>query len=151
MKIHVRAFVLAALFAVMSLVPTLNALTGMVAKVNVPFAFDCGSRHFAPGVYTLQFLNLDIMELSNGRDAALVMIAPESSPMLSKAGYAEFTKYGNRYFLDGIWMPDSSVHVSISRFEQKWEKRAATELARRESGPARIQLALLSASQPGSR
>lgn len=149
MKTHSRAFVLAVLFAIVSLAPALQALTGTEAKVNVPFAFNCGSRHFAPGAYTLDFLNMNLLQLRNGRKAALVVIAPEFGLRETKAGYAVFRKYGDQYFLEEIWLSGSTVHISLN--EKKWERNAAKELASQQSQPSRIELALVNAVQPVAR
>lgn len=148
-NIRIRAFVIAALFAVVSFAPTLHALIGETAKMNVPFAFTCGSRNFAPGAYTLDFLNMNTVLIRSGRNAALAMIAPEFSLRPAKSGYAVFRKYGDRYVLEEVWMPGSTVHVSV--FEQKWEKHAATELARQGSGPSLVELALLDVSHAAGR
>lgn len=150
MKTHSRAFVLAVLFAIVSLAPALQALTGAEAKVNVPFAFNCGSRHFAPGLYTLQFLNMNtIMLLTNRRDSTLMMIAPQFGLRETKTGYATFRKYGDQYFLEEISMPGSTMQFSLD--ERKWEKIAARELAGKQTRPSTIELALVNSLEPVGR
>jgi hypothetical protein len=148
MKTNIRAFAVAALFAAVSLMSALHAQTGTVVKVNVPFAFNCGATQFAPGTYTLNMLRMDTMLVRSRRKAGLAMTEPDYSLTANKTGYALFRKYGGRYFLEQVWLPGSTTHIEV--YESKWEKRAATELARQGSEPTRIELALLDVSQDTS-
>lgn len=149
MKPYIRTIIVAAIFAAASFAQTLHAQTGTIVKVNVPFAFDCGSRHFGPGTYTLNLLNMDTLLVRDGRDAALAMINPEFSLKPVKSGYAVFSRYGDQYFLEEIWMPGSTTHIAV--YERKWEKRAAQELVREGTEPTHVELALLDVSESTNR
>ncbi len=149
MKSNIRAFVVTALFAATSLVPAVHAQTGTVVKVNVPFAFDCGPSHFAPGTYTLNMIRMNTMLVRSPHNAGLVMTESDYSLKPNKTGIAVLRKYGDRYFLEELWLPDSTTHIKV--YESKWERRAATELASEGRNPSTIELALLDVSQPTDR
>jgi hypothetical protein len=147
MKTTIRTIALASLVAMASLSQTAIAQTGQPStKVDVPFAFDYGSQHFAPGVYTVSMRDKNILTLSDGKSSAWAMIQAGYDPTRNKAGYVVFRKYGNRYFLTEFAPASGSLHASVS--ESSAERRAARDFDANHLTPSRVQLALM--SNPGS-
>jgi hypothetical protein len=143
MKTTIRTIALASLVAIASLSQTAIAQTGQPStKVDVPFAFDYGSQHFAPGVYTVSMRDKNILTLSDGKSSAWAMIQAGYDPTRNKAGYVVFRKYGNRYFLTEFAPASGSLHASVS--ESNAERRAARDYDANHLTPSRVQLALLS-------
>ena len=70
-----RAGLFAAVLAVAPLSPALHGQdVGMVAKVNVPFAFETASGHrFAPGVYSVRMEGLHTLLIRGDSDSSLTM------------------------------------------------------------------------------
>lgn len=143
MKTTIRTIALASLVAIASLSQTVIAQTGQPStRVDVPFAFDYGTQHFAPGVYTVSMRDKNILTLSSGNRSARTMIQAGYDPTQHKAGYVVFRKYGDRYFLTEYAPSRGSIHASV--FESAAERRAARDFAANHGTPSRVQLAALS-------
>lgn len=148
MKSSIRTVVFATMFVAASLGQALHAQDGTRLEVKVPFAFNCYGQHFGPGTYTLDMRRMDALLVSNGSSAALAMAKQETSLLPAKTGHVVFKKYGDHYFLEQVWMPGSTTHISVN--ERKWEQQVATQVAA-DSEPAQVELALLDVSQPTNR
>jgi hypothetical protein len=149
MKTTIRTIALASLVTIASLSQTVIAQTGQhLAKVDVPFAFDYGTQHFAAGVYTVSIRDKNFLTLSSGNHSAWAMIQAGYDPTQNKAGYVVFRKYGDRYFLTEYCPATGSLHASV--FESGAERRAARNFAASHLPPSRVQLALMSNSSGGA-
>ncbi len=145
MKTTIRTIAVAAFVAIASLSQTVIAQTGQPAtRIDVPFAFDYGTQHFAAGVYTVSIRDKNILTLSGGKSSAWAMIQAGYDPTQNKSGYVVFRKYGDRYFLTEFAPASGSLHASVS--ESNAERRAARDYAASHLTPGRVQLALLSNS-----
>jgi hypothetical protein len=145
MKTTIRTIALASLVAIASLSQTVIAQTGQPStKVDVPFAFDYGKQHFAPGVYTVSMeMNRDILTVSNGNRTAWALMQAGHDPTAQQsASYVVFRKYGDRYFLTEFSPANWHIHATIS--ESAAERRAARDFAASHMVPSRVQLADLS-------
>ena len=143
MKTTILSIVIASLVAVASLSQTVIAQTGRPStKVDVPFAFDYGTQHFAPGVYTVSMGDKNILTLSGGNRSSWAMIQAGYDPTQHKAGYVVFRKYGDQYFLTEYSPASGNLHASV--FESDAERRAAHDFAANHGTPSRVQLAVLS-------
>ena len=143
MTTTIRTIALASLVAFASLSQTAIAQAGQPStKVNVPFAFDYGTQHFAAGVYTVSMRDKNILTLSSGNRSAWAMIQAGYDPTQNKAGYVVFRKYGDRYFLTEYAPASGSLHASVS--ESAVERRAARDFAANRLTPGSVQLALMS-------
>ena len=145
MKTTIRSIVIASLVAVASLSQTVIAQTGQPAtKVDVPFAFDYGTQHFAPGVYTVAMqMNRDILTVSNGNRTAWALMQAGHDPTAQQsASYVVFRKYGDRYFLTEYSPANWHIHATVT--ESAAERRAARDFATNHLVPSRVQLAALS-------
>src|SRR5579875_3706425 len=63
--------------------------------VNVPFGFELGSRHLAPGTYTVSRPMIDVIEIRNGSDAAMIVIHDGQSTKATKNSKVVFDRYGD--------------------------------------------------------
>jgi hypothetical protein len=145
MKMNIRTIALATLAITASLSLTLHAATRPVCnRVNVPFAFNYGSAHFAPGIYNISMLRTDLMELRGGNGhVALAIVQTEYDSQPRTAGKLVFKKYGDRYFLSEVWEVNTTTHLKL--FETKQEKHAAKELISQSTNSSRVELALVTA------
>src|ERR1700677_2146471 len=116
-----RAGLFAAVLAVAPLSPALHGQdVGMIAKMNVPFAFETASgHHFAPGVYSVRMDSLHTLLIRGDSDSALTMTTVEDTGQTAKTGNATFRKYGNQYFLAEITVAGRSrqIHCAKSKAE----------------------------------
>ncbi len=136
-----RAGLFAAVLAVAPLSPALHGQNvGMVAKVNVPFAFETASgHHFAPGVYSVQMEGLHTLLIRGDEDSGLTMTSVEDNAQAATTGKATFHRYGNQYFLSEITVAGSSRRIHCA--QSKTEKLA--EIAAEKNPPTNVELALL--------
>lgn len=143
MKLTISTIALAALVAIASLSQTAHAQTGRhSAQVKVPFSFDCGTQHFAPGVYTISMRDQNILVLKGKTGSAWTMIHTGYDPTQLKVGSVIFRKYGERYFLTEYRPVSGSIDVTV--FESEPEHRAARDFAENHLAATHVQLALLS-------
>ncbi len=68
----------------------------MLVQVNVPFAFDTDSEHFAAGVYTIRTENEHILRFQGKSQSELVMTWVEDNAQQASKGKAMFQKYGEQ-------------------------------------------------------
>lgn len=116
----------------------------MVAKINVPFAFETASgHHFAPGVYSVSMDSPQTILIRSHLDSALTMTSVEDNGRTAKTGYATFHKYGNQYFLSEITVAGRSREVHFAK--SKAEDRA--QIAAEKTPPTNVELALLEATR----
>jgi hypothetical protein len=136
-----RAGLFAAVLAVAPLSPALHGQdVGMVAKVNVPFAFETASGHrFAPGVYSVRMEGLHTLLIRGDSDSSLTMTSLEDNGQTAKIGKATFHKYGNEYFLTEITVAGKSHRVTFAK--SKAETRA--QVAAEKTPATNVELALL--------
>jgi hypothetical protein len=144
MKTNIRAVSLAILAAVASLSPALHAQPNLLyAKVNVPFSFDYGSKHFSHGIYTLTMKDQNTLTIRSDASTAMAMVQTDYTPVREKTSQVIFRKYGDRYFLEEVLVSGSATHVAV--LESGAEKRAARELASWGGSASEVALALLPA------
>lgn len=135
-----RAAMIAAVLAISPLSPACSAQdAGMLVQVNVPFAFDTDSGHFAAGVYTIRTENEHILRFQGKSQSELVMTWVEDNAQPAKTGKAVFQKYGDHYFLSEISI------VGKSRQLHFWPSRAEQELqvAGNKTAPVGVEVALM--------
>jgi hypothetical protein len=136
-----RAGLFAAVLVVAPLSPALHGQdAGMVANINVPFAFEIASgHHFAPGVYSVRMDSPHTLLIRGASDSALTMTSTEDHGRTAKTGYATFHKYGNEYFLSEITVAGRSREIHFAK--SKAEGRA--QVAAAKTPPSNVELALL--------
>jgi hypothetical protein len=131
-----RASIFAAVVAFAPLTPVAHAQdNGMRARVNVPFGFQTGSQHYAPGVYTLEMENDHTLMISGASQSSMALTSVEDNAQAAKRGTAVFHKYGDQYFLSEITVAGKSrsLHLTPSRTESQLrhgqKKAAGVELS----------------------
>ena len=139
MKSAISALALATLVAIASLSQA-HAQTH-ASLVNVPFAFDCGSRHFAAGTYSVSRINHDFLAVRDDKSFSEIMINIGEGPKNTTPGYLAFRKYGSRYFLAGYHAVNSAntMEVPISNKERIVARDFDRYLAQNQG---RVELAL---------
>ena len=111
--------------------------------VNVPFGFEIGSRHLAPGHYTISRPLGDVVEIRNSSDGALLITHDGQSTKATKTSKLVFDRYGDQYFLRQLWFnADENTYVECA--ESKAEKQAKrSELASVTKKASNVEIALL--------
>jgi hypothetical protein len=134
-----RVSLLAALLAVLSLAPAAQAQSQeAIGRVNVPFAFECGLRHYPAGIYELRTLSNNVLLIKGPSSHLGVAIIRRDMDMLPvKAGQAVFGVSGNQYFLREIRSTDSTYVIF------KPAKAGQRKLASNSIHEPDVQLALL--------
>lgn len=123
--------------------PCHGQATGHTMSVNVPFAFDMGDKHFAPGTYRVSELQSGVIVLSGNSTAGLALIRGEQSSRPTTTAKVVFDRYGESYFLRQIWFnTEGTSYLQCS--EPKSEKQAKrSELASNSKQPSNVELAML--------
>jgi hypothetical protein len=137
-----RAGLFVAVLAIAApLSPTLHAQdVGMIARVNVPFAFETASgHHFAPGVYTVRMEGVHTLLIRGASDSALTITTSEDNAQAAERGKATFHRYGHQYFLSEITIAGESRRIYFAK--SKAEKQV--EIATGTTTPGNVELALL--------
>lgn len=135
-KIAVATFV-----ALASLSPAMHAqIPSDSARIDVPFSFDYGTKHFAHGVYTLARTSANVLTLRSGDQAVMALVQTGWTPRGLTDSQVLFRKYGDRYFLAEVLIADGP---DLTVIQSKAEKRAARELARRGSQAETLALVFL--------
>jgi hypothetical protein len=114
---------------------------------NVPFAFEVGSNHLAPGRYTVQTEGNNVLWVKGDSGSAGAITRSEFSSRPSANSAIVFHHYGNRYFLRGVRTEGNEDYLWVN--ESKSERRAKLEedAANPNSGPrddSKVEVALLS-------
>jgi hypothetical protein len=119
--------------AVLTLASTnLHAQAGMTTRVNVPFAFEVGTVHFAPGVYTISRALGNTLSVSGVSATAFAPSLPDSDGKPIAASKVIFAKYGDKYFLRELWAQGYANHQKC--FESQQEKQTRAIMASTHGG-----------------
>jgi hypothetical protein len=108
----VRATLLAIIFAGASLSPASHAqdLEGKVV-VKVPFAFEDGSQHFSPGLYTISVDYRNITTIRGESNSGFITTGFDEDRQPSQTTKVVFHKYGGQYFIEQIWVAGETTHT----------------------------------------
>jgi hypothetical protein len=136
-----RAAVFTAVLAVVSLAPALQAQNHAVgARVNVPFAFETGRQHFAPGMYTISMETPDMLVIKGASGSGFVLMHVSGDRRQAVKSKVVFRRSGDRYFLGELWLADRSGYMEV--IKSKAERKL--QVAEQKSAPAdSVELALL--------
>ena len=104
------------------------AQSGVVAKADIPFAFQIGSTVLPAGTYTFSHdgQNLMLLNASKPHTQALSMVLPQTGLNAPRVGTITFNKYGDRYFLHKVSTSDSATAYECNTSKQ--EKALIREL-----------------------
>jgi hypothetical protein len=112
-------------------------------SVNVPFGFEIGSKHLAPGTYRVSRPSSNILEISNRSDAAMLITYDGQSSKATKNSKLVFNRYGDHYFLRQVWFtPQDNMYVECTESKaEKQAKRAELEASTKKA--SNVELASL--------
>jgi hypothetical protein len=133
-----RNSLLAAFLMAASLAPAANAQS-TVGRINVPFAFDCGTQHYAAGEYNIQTAMNGVLSIGNSAGSGLVMPQREQNTQRTATGKAVFRVYGDRYFLSELWTKGEATHFTFQPSKAEHE----VQLALKRTPGSGVQMALL--------
>jgi hypothetical protein len=107
-----RAIIFAVILAVAPLSVASHAedLEGAVI-VNIPFAFENGSQHFAPGLYTIRMEYQNIMTIRGNAGSGIAITWFDEDRHPSDTTRVVFRRYGKKYFLDQVWIAGETTHT----------------------------------------
>jgi hypothetical protein len=138
-----RATIFAAILAFATQSPASHAQDiGMLAKVNVPFAFETGSKHYTAGVYTIRMDSAHTLQIRGISDSGLAMTSVEDNGQPEQKGVAVFHKYGDQYFLSQISVAGSSRRINLPRSRQE----SKLQIAQSKTAAQNVQVAVLQGS-----
>ena len=114
-------------------------------SVVIPFAFEVGSTHFAPGAYFLSDPRGDYLVVRGPSGTALTMIRQEESLSPATKGKLVFYGYGNRYFLREVWVRGQTYHLSCPESKAERRVRKLQQEANHAAivTPSNVEIALL--------
>jgi hypothetical protein len=109
-------------------------------SVNVPFGFEIGSKHMAPGTYRISQPMTDILQIGNRSDSALLLTHGEQGNKATKNSKLVFDRYGDRYFLRQVWFtPQDNMYVECTESKaEKQAKRAELEAATKNASNVEV-------------
>jgi hypothetical protein len=107
-----RAILFAVILAVtpFSVASHAEDLEGAVV-VNVPFAFENGSQHFTPGLYTIRMDYQNIMTIRGNAGSGIAITRFDEDRHPSNNTKVVFRRYGEEYFLDQVWIAGETIHT----------------------------------------
>jgi hypothetical protein len=110
-----------------------------IGAVNVPFAFETGHQHFAPGRYTIRMESTSILSIHGAKNSGQVMARHEGDYQPASRGKLVFHRVGGQYFLREIWIAEKGGHLNVVKSKAERQK----EIAADRTAPQSVELALL--------
>jgi hypothetical protein len=108
----------------------------MRSQVYIPFAFEIGLAHFAPGTYVLSDPQEHILAVRGSSGKAFAMDSLEIGPSRATESKVVFHKYGDRYFLREVWTKGKADHLRCP--ESKAERRVRVQQAAEDTSIATL-------------
>lgn len=136
-------FVVTSLAFIPASLPVHAQSDGHSMTANVPFAFELGSKHLAPGTYTISTPMDGVVEIRSNTEIAMILANHGQSSKSTKTAKVVFNRYGDHYFLRQLWFsPEENTYLESP--ESKSEKQAKrSELASNSKKPSNVELAML--------
>jgi hypothetical protein len=85
--------------------------TDEAVVVNVPFAFQYGSKHFGAGRYTIRLQDQDVLVIQGEKDAALALAWFDEESHPSNTSKVVFLRYDDNYVLQEVWVTGETRHT----------------------------------------
>jgi hypothetical protein len=124
--VSVLSTLLLALFAFAVAIPV--EAQSRTLKVNVPFGFESGTTHFAPGAYQIHLDGAGpVIRIEGQNSSAYQMTLENSAAQPPDIGKLVFHRYGSQYVLKEIWVAGSTAYLRTPK--SKVEKRLEAESA----------------------
>lgn len=152
MKSSFRITALATLVAaIASLTPAMHAQMKLTARVDVPFQFDYGTKHFGPGAYTINMENPNLLTVRSRNGGAMAIVQTDSEPNLRSGSKVIFHKYGDRYFLAEVLIADRGDRITVNESNaEKYADREYREQIKNGLAPTQVALTLQPELAPGN-
>lgn len=117
--------------------------TDRTMSVNVPFGFELGNQHFAPGVYTIKTPVQHVVEVQGRSNAGMILAIEDESNKPTKTTKIVFDRYGDHYFLRQIWFhAEETAYMKCP--ESKAEKEAKRgDFASIQKHASNVEIAML--------
>lgn len=132
-----RLHLAVAIFAVLAC-SSLSAQT-TILQAEIPFDFQIGDTQLAAGAYTIHYsVGLVAVSGEDGHQTAMALTTPLSRKKTPTTGVLQFNRYGDTYFLAGVWTPYSPDGRGFPK------SRREKELAMRLGTPRTSEVALSS-------
>jgi hypothetical protein len=128
----------------LAFLPIVHAQTaGHTMSVNVPFDFELGNQHFAPGVYTIKTPLQHFVEVQGKSNVGMILAINDQSSKPTKTTKIVFDRYGDHYFLRQIWF-NAEETAYLECPESKAEKQAKRgDLASIQKHASNVEIAML--------
>lgn len=142
----IRTAIVVATVAIVSVSQALHAQGPTeLGKVTVPFAFQAGTTHFAPGVYTISYGMNSFLSIRGVSNSGLTMVMRDGSDEQSTVSQLVFRRFGNRYFLREVWTQGNSGYLRCPESKAEYRVRKALREANRAAvvTPSNVEIALL--------
>ena len=114
-------------------------------EIKVPFAFEVGPAHFAPGLYSLSMLNRSTLFVRGSGYSAFATIEPGGNNSAIAGGKVVFHRVGGQYFLSEVWSDGTKVPLVVR--PSKAEKEALSQLAANHSAVQSTEISLAQATK----
>jgi hypothetical protein len=95
--------------------------------VDVPFAFQNGSQHFAAGRYTIRLEDNNVLVVRGETRAGLAMVWFDDDSRPSNTTKVVFRRYGDQYFLHEVWVTGETRHPYCLPSKAENREMAATK------------------------
>jgi hypothetical protein len=114
-------------------------------RVDIPFAFEVGSTHFAPGTYFLSDSQEHFLSVRGASGSALAMNRREASLSPATEGKVVFYTYGNQYFLREVWVKGETDYLRCPESKAERRVRKSQQEANHAAvvTPGNVEIALL--------
>ena len=99
------------------MVPATHAQSIML-KADIPFDFKVGDQQLPSGEYFVKKLHSGVIQVQ-GKSSAFVMTTGADGGNTSGGSKLVFNRYGDQYFLSGIWAPGMGHELRKSRLERE--------------------------------
>jgi len=133
--------ILAILGLVLLAAASASAQTVQPSQIKVPFAFQVGSEHFAPGTYTIGTISNLTLAVRGNAGGAFASMKPESNGKAVAGSKVVFRRIGGQYFLAQVWTAGATDHLTA--YPTKAEKQALkSELAANQPAASDVEIAL---------
>jgi hypothetical protein len=107
----------------------------MDVRATIPFAFRAGENVMPAGDYTFRHRDSNLVLHKEGGGPSVILLtnaALRSKPSLDSR--ANFSRYGERYFLSSVWSQGSAAGFEVMK--SRAEKELARQTARESVGIA---------------
>lgn len=140
---RIRLAFLAAIAIVLTQ-PALKAQTlERPVTANIPFSFQIGSNHYAPGKYRVQMQNDHIMLVQGASGSGcMLLVNVDSARQASADSKLVFHRYGNHYFLSELRVAGNKDFLKAPRSKAERAAQREDEASNR-NGSLNAEVALL--------